>query len=680
MLVLRPEWTIPPSVASRTPLDPTFQATILRQMRQLATRYAAHPSFGGVALDLSATGGFRFHGPQDGLESSTRSQFALATGVTSTESLTGTEPEWLTWRAEQLALFYGQLADILRQSRPEARLWLVGYDPEASPDCRTPLDAGLAAERFTQDARYFSAIPSISESTITTTSTTSEIGTSETGTIETGMAIGSAAVGRYTMVPSPFPESPDPEPLALRLVGDPSVQNLAKHWANRDVRIFCDAPFQSVFRYEVASSSSEATSHTKSSDKTVGTQILPEQGDPMRRLRMIFRDFPTLSAPRFVSRSPSEGQPVVLRGCCDGRSTWIAAINTAPFTVRAQIRLVASESVAVESPLNTIVPSLRFSQGRQIWEITLPGNTAETLRLASPDVLIEDYTVVWSETTDAEFQRQLRQLSVRIHELARPSETISLTNPRFLTSQRSPQLPGWRYLPAQTDRGTSSLHCVHGPQGEQWLRLTGEETPQTLVSEPFAIPQSGRLMIGLRLRAIRTATDPSAIPQIRLGIEASQSRPLENSSLLGNMDPMDSLDHSGNTEVNDRGSADEAKRPFRSTATFDARDYQYEWNWLVVQITDLPQSMESELPQSVQLRIDLTGPGSVEFDEVLLSGLVLTREEQASLFRQIVPAGALWSQRRVSDCLAILDRGVSPWRPRSSSSSQMASGSRSNHY
>ncbi|MDO4558147.1 MAG: hypothetical protein Q4C47_04195, partial [Planctomycetia bacterium] len=361
--------------------------------------------------------------------------------------------------------------------------------------------------------------------------------------------------------------------------------------------------------------------------------------------------------------------PVVLRGCCDGRSTWIVAINTAPFAVRAQIRLVAEESVAAESPLNTMVPSLRFSRGRQIWEVGLPGNTAETLRLASPDVLVEDYSVVWSDSTDAEFQRRIRRLSERVHRIARPSDEIPLKNPGFRMSENPTELSGWEYLhPVVDGENVGTLRSVQGSDETRWVRLTSVKESQSLLSEPFALPETGRLMVGLRLRAIRETGGPVAIPRIRLGIEATSGA--------------------------DGGSEGDPSPMFRSMATFDQRDYQYEWSWLTVHITDLPSpsSMDGsgnggesgdgdDGLRMVRLRIDLTGPGTVELREVRLCGRVLTRQEQTALFKQIVPAGVLWSQRRVSDGLAILESGTSRWLERyPDSPRQIASGSRPMSY
>ncbi|MDO4559271.1 MAG: hypothetical protein Q4C47_09925, partial [Planctomycetia bacterium] len=283
MLVLRPEWSLPSEMTFRNPLDAAFQTIVLDQMREIATRYAHHPSFGGVALDLSASGGFRFTAPEEGLDPVTRSDFVRETGFAakSVDAITGTEPEWLTWRAERVAQFYDQLADTLRRGRSEARIWLTGYDPEESPECRTPLDAGLAAERFAADSRYFNAIP---ESVVTDGA---------------GMAIGTFPDARRIGMTSPLSvETRESGPLRLRQVGDSSIRDLAKQWAERDIRIFCDAPFQSVFRYEVspvvAGASGTSVVPVPVPSGTTSGELHADQGDPTRRLRMIFRDFPTL--------------------------------------------------------------------------------------------------------------------------------------------------------------------------------------------------------------------------------------------------------------------------------------------------------------------------------------------------------------------------------------------------
>ena len=204
-----------------------------------------------------------------------------------------------------------------------------------------------------------------------------------------------------------------------------------------------------------------------------------------------------------------------------------------------------------------------------------------------------------------------------------------------------------------TDRKTLVLPTEY-EKGNQVLYLANRSGTTTLLSDSFSLPSTGRLTIRLRLRAVNATA-----PRIRVGVEG-----------------MTDVEHSEQASPSETGVSIKDAVPaktshsphFHSMVVFDGNDYQTTWNELVVHVTDptgltLTSSRETSSCESsgctmAWLRIELLDPGAVELDEIRMNATALTRQEQTILFKQVAPASVFWSQRRLSDCMAILTSRV----------------------
>ena len=135
------------------PLDPRVQDAVMAAVREVVERYRQHPSFRGVALEISRTGYLQLPGIDWGCDSATVARFEHDTGVTVDGPLGGdvyphrhavltgeARTAWVRWRCQQMAKFYQRLADTLQSSGPQARLVLackqVLPDPGADEEVR----------------------------------------------------------------------------------------------------------------------------------------------------------------------------------------------------------------------------------------------------------------------------------------------------------------------------------------------------------------------------------------------------------------------------------------------------------------------------------------------------------------------------------------------------------------
>ncbi|MCA9021322.1 MAG: family 10 glycosylhydrolase, partial [Planctomycetaceae bacterium] len=117
------------------PLDPRVQAEIVKIFRELVVRYKDHPSFQGVAVQLSLNGYLQLPGLEWGYDDLTIQQFQKETGVrvpVATESgkyqerfrfLTTTAlPQWTQWRCQKIRELHQLLADMLQAESPDAQI------------------------------------------------------------------------------------------------------------------------------------------------------------------------------------------------------------------------------------------------------------------------------------------------------------------------------------------------------------------------------------------------------------------------------------------------------------------------------------------------------------------------------------------------------------------------------
>ena len=117
------------------PLDPRVQAEIVKIFRELVVRYKRHPSFQGVAVQLSLNGYLQLPGLDWGYDDQTVQQFQKETGIKipfSSEAnryqdryrfLTTTAlPQWTQWRCQKIRELHQLLADVLQAESPDAQI------------------------------------------------------------------------------------------------------------------------------------------------------------------------------------------------------------------------------------------------------------------------------------------------------------------------------------------------------------------------------------------------------------------------------------------------------------------------------------------------------------------------------------------------------------------------------
>jgi hypothetical protein len=145
------------------PLNEHVQQAIIAAVHELVQRYNQHPSFAGLAIDLSADSYTQLPGDLWGLDDDTISRFqhdthiqVPGTGVTRfsqraeffapSEGGNNVKPQrdaWLKWRAGVLAEFYRRLQKELTSTRPDAVFYLTTTNLFGSPEAQRQLRPAL---------------------------------------------------------------------------------------------------------------------------------------------------------------------------------------------------------------------------------------------------------------------------------------------------------------------------------------------------------------------------------------------------------------------------------------------------------------------------------------------------------------------------------------------------------
>jgi hypothetical protein len=220
--------------------------------------------------------------------------------------------------------------------------------------------------------------------------------------------------------------------------------------------------------------------------------------------------------------------------------------------------------------------------------------------------------VYWPPEVEAQLRARIDELKDRAATLAQPPLLDVLGNPGFeIPPTDQEPIPGW--VAANVAGSSVELDAGQRREGLQSVRMVSRGGPVSLVSQPFAPPNTGRLTMAVWIRS----TEAGPRPNLRYVLE-------------------------GELEGNPAGT------PLVRWQTLQVGP---QWKSFVVEATDLPL----EGLASLRVRFELTGPGEVWLDHVQLCALFFQQAEKNALLKLIAPADLKLERRRVRDCLDLLE-------------------------
>lgn len=611
-------------------LDPRVQDAMLAVVRELATRYARHPSFGGLAIQLSSHGYAQLPGPEWGLDDATITRFEQDTRL----RVPGAGPSryaerahfllssdaartWLEWRAEQLSRFYRRVQAEVTAARPNARIYLAGAH----------LFSGEEVERLLQPA-----LPrrlNMAETLLRMGIDAGRYGPNESVVllrperISPQWSLAGQAVGleirQMPDVDRYFQDLPVPGSLFFH---KPQETRLASFDAK--------SPFKPTYTWLATHAVPSGAQNRRRFVHSLATldakaifdggwELPLGQEDSLRRLVATYRQLPAIRFQRLADQpGASSTQPVTIRFGTHANSTYVYLVNDAPFPSTVRLELSTTPHCRLEelSGQREVTPLVPGPNG-SLWTVELGPYDLVGVRLTAPDVRLAQAQVSWPNEVQAALEARISELGNRAAVLRNPPPWEVLKNAGFESPPAAgAEIPGWA---ASRQPGASiTLDSTQKREGLQAAKLSSQGPMATLISEPFDPPSTGRLMISVWLRG--GAAQP---PPFRV-------------ALVGK--------HEGRDFVRFRQLSGDKANP----ALFRA-----EWgDWPInVLVNDLPLEGLSQL----QLRFDMLGPGEVWIDDVQLSSIAMDPKEWKHLLKLIAPADAKLDRGDVGDCLDLLE-------------------------
>jgi hypothetical protein len=503
-------------------LDPRVQQAMFNVAHELIRRYAAHESFGGLALAISPESYAQLPGDEWGLDDQTIARFESQTGTqvpgtggerfaARAKFLAGPGREaWQRWRSNVVAAFHRQLEQELAAARPGAKLYLAGTTlledrqlqlrNRPSVQRRVRLDATLAQKGLNL-TDY----------------------TGQSGIAVLRPQLVRPATGAMAAADSELYQSRELDQLftsagqrAALFYHDPQKARVAGFDAQ--------SPFGAANTYTWLVSQMSPSGdrnrrrfvHSLAVGDTAqmfdGGWMLPlGQEESLRSLISVYRQLP--KAP--FATVPGEFQPVTIRTLHQAGHTYFYLVNDSPWPASVTVELDTDARSRLErlgsSPGGA---ALEDSAGTAVWKVDLPPYDLAAARIASPQPIeVLAAHVQLPPGVRETLERRVQDLVARVRALGNPL----LENAGFDLPLAAGQIPGWTAQVPADGRVLVDSRTKHA--GTRSVMLASQGSPVSLISAPFTPPPAGRLTVEVWLR---TAT-ADAQPSLRISVEGETS-------------------------------------------------------------------------------------------------------------------------------------------------------------
>ncbi|MBX9790330.1 MAG: family 10 glycosylhydrolase [Pirellulales bacterium] len=617
-----------PSAAGRqgpgyNALDPRVQTAMLEVVGELVDRYAAHPSFGGLAVALSADGCAQLPGLDWGYDDATISRFEQATGLELTARgtqrfaqraalLNGQHRQtWVDWRVAMISDFYRRAERRVASAHPGARVYLASIDPLGSDELQAELRPTLPPRKSIEEALREAGIdpdlgakipgvvllrPNYLEPPGSVARQAIALRVNEAADLDRRVRAASIPGSLFFHPPQRLRLTPTVErtPLGerpLQLVsqlvpaGAANRRRFVHSVAALDAQVMCDGGWLLGLGQESALSEVIAT----------------------------YRRLPAVS----FKTVPVDSQPVTVRTAVAGGRTYLYLANDSPWPVDVRLDL----ATAAPCPLQDLAQRRQLAAvenaGPQAsWPVELEPWDLIAVSLPGETTSVRDVRVDVPDAARAELEARLARLQARAIALAEQPALDALENPSFeMPAAADGTISGWEIDP----RGgvATQADTVAPDERGQVVRLhSAGGTGTVLRSAPLTLPDTGRLGIWVRLRT----TEGSPEPHVRLAVEGrDRGRAYYRYAVVGHGESVVRLSPS--------------------------------WQQFYAQFDDLPLSGLDDL----RVRFELRGPGEVWLDDVALYALQFADNERVELFKIITSAQLKLQNGAWTDCLRLLD-------------------------
>lgn len=604
-------------------LDPRVQDAMLTVIRELGTRYAAHPSFGGLAMQLSAEGYAQLPGDNWGYDDRTIARFEQEAktkvpgeGPTRfamrAKHLAGpARAAWLSWRADAVADFHRRVEREVAALRSGAKLYLAGGAmldgrhaqtrlrptlPKRAKLDDTLVELGIRAQAYRDEENIVLLRPQhLKPTSGPLPAQAADLEINFAPEMDRLFATGAQPASLFFHEPqkarlasfdlkSPFGPTNTYTWLVTQMspAGDRNRRRFVHSLAALDARAMFD-----------------------------GGWLLPlGQEEALREILSVYRLLPD----KPFETVAGEFQPVTIRKLVHDGRTYVYFVNDSPWSVTL--------AAQVDVPSNCQMHGVGDSRGvgplprgaaETSWKITLRPYDLAAAEFDSTKVKLRGAQVQISDDVRRNLQQRIQDLGARVAALKEPQPLAVIENADFEAPQIDDQITGWT---AGAEMGaTVQLDAEEHRGGLQSLKITSTGPPASITSAPFTPPTTGRLAIDLWLKA-----GPQGMPNVRIAIEGQWTD--------GKFDPYGVI-----------------------PAIAAGGNGAGEWVRYSFPVDDVP----SEGLSSIRIRLDLMSAGEVWVDDLQVFDLPFSESERVELSKLISLASVKLEAGHLADCARLLE-------------------------
>ena len=623
----RPKFTVDVAHSDGPPhydiSNPAVASEVQQVVANVVRRYNSHPAFAGIGLELSDDSFLPLPPAEFGCNRHRLTQLAVATDSTpaqleewlSDPAKLLADPElrnrWLELRADHLESMLQDTANLLRQSRPEARLLLLTSDLLLGQDFDSVVRPKSGKGRTLDELfleRGLNVHHLANEASITLLQTHHEM---------PSLALTDAA--KFLQLNQLKHARGDQHPFAAHLRRH-EKRLLTPRLSDGTA---ADAMSPVLFQHSALAGEGglvRAIAQHAQGPFIVGGTYGPGPAavsglDLMRKTRRV----PT---PDTDENKPQElvQQPVLARMThAAGRSVCVLH-NPSPWPATATVTLdvgtqTTGRQLAAQHEDDQVTGT--YAAGQHAWTVKLEPYSIEVLELSNDEVDLVGLRLQLEADAKAELASRLEQLKGRDLKPAKLPRFTGPVNPSFEDIQGDGSLTGW--LPA-----VDGLSADEGIDDDHALRLFSTGEGASVASQPFRVPATAQVALTVYVRAV----DVEKSPKLRLVIEEVDTFAPPRFIVLDA----------------DRLSADREQR---------------NWNGYQFGVEDLPFDSTAKM----RVRFDLVGQGEVWIDDVQLHDLVYpldlyeteSQQQVLAFVQHLEQLGAAIDQQRYTDCLALLE-------------------------
>jgi hypothetical protein len=597
------------------------QGAVERLVAELADRLRGAPAVEGVAIVLPHDGWLHVPGVAWGLDDATFARFVadagadveqiarpvLAVADSDGRRFAGRaalvegplKDRWLTWREGVVAGFYGRLADVIAARQPAWNLYVTPTTLFVAGDLASRFQPLLAGEP--EDVDLLRAV-AIEPGRIAAHGRIVYVAPHVHGAIddvvERGvlhganrslpLLRGAARAARNGAVLVERPCELDVKPLVAQgAFSAATAEPAAVH-----------APAAGVGRGEPLAATCIASDIEVVFDMALMHRRVDEDDAVRRRA---FESLPA-AALEIVGQAPA---PLVVRVRTGESGTWVSLVNVCGTACQAVLECDAVPSGvydAVTKDALPVGPTGEVMAGLGAWEMKTIVVEGECKVVAA--------RVVFEPGVRDRLKDRLAELHRRRAALEMPAPLAVLDNPTFDLPELGGMVPGWELL--EPRRGTFGPVAGKPSAGGKGAVFASANGLATLRSNPFPPPATGRISIAMWVRI----AEGSPQPPLRIAIEGVRDdREYYRFAPVG------------------RGAG---AMPLTAT-----------WAQFVLQVDDLP----TRGIESLRVRLDLLGPGSVEIDDVRVFDLAFEESQRVQLSRLLAVADERFVAGDIGGCL-----------------------------